>query len=122
LKCKIIEIGSNVLLHSDSTYKEFCSPADFVSLIANAKFVVSCSFHGTAFSINFHKPFYTILINGADSRVQSLLNQTNLEKCGIRSVDEIDIDSIMNIDYSKVENLLGELRKTSFAYINQAIN
>lgn len=122
LGCEIIEIGSKVLLHSHNSYMENCDPADFVSLIANATFVVSCSFHGTTFSINFKKPFYSILISGADSRVQSLLSQTNLQKCGIRSTDEINVQSIMDIDYSKVEYLLDELRYTSMAYIDQAIN
>lgn len=122
LGCGIIEIGSKVLLHSHKSYIESCDPADFVSLIANATFVVSCSFHGTAFSINFNKPFYSILISGADSRVQSLLCQTNLQKCGIRGTDEVDVQSIMDIDYSKVECLLEELRNTSMSYIDQAIN
>ena len=53
---------------------------------------------------------------------QSLLCQTNLQKCGIRGTDEVDVQSIMDIDYSKVECLLEELRNTSMSYIDQAIN
>ena len=122
LGCGIIEIGSRVLLHSDNTYKDYLSPSDFVSLIANASFVVSCSFHGTAFSVNFHKPFYSILIDGIDSRVISFLDQVNLRKCGIRNSRDVDIESVMNIDFSQVEKSLDNLRNISMLYIDKALN
>lgn len=121
LGCAIVEIGSTVLLHSESSYKDDLGPADFVALVKHAKFVVSCSFHGTAFSVNFHKPFYSILINGIDSRVTSFLEQVGLQKCGIRNVDDIDMDAILGIDFSKVDKALTELRSNSLSYIDRAI-
>ena len=42
-------------LHGDSL------PKDFISLMAHASFVIACSFHGTAFSINFNKPFVSVV-------------------------------------------------------------
>ena len=36
-------------------------PREFVGMIANAKYVVTDSFHGTAFSVLFSKPVYHIL-------------------------------------------------------------
>lgn len=36
-------------------------PAEFLSLICNATYIVTNSFHGTAFSINFNVPFYSIV-------------------------------------------------------------
>lgn len=54
------------------------SPSDFLSLIANAAYVVTNSFHGTAFSIVFNRSF-TSLRNGTygDSRMTTLLNAAN---------------------------------------------
>lgn len=34
------------------------SPKDFVNLFSNAEYVITSSFHGTVFSIIFHKQFY----------------------------------------------------------------
>lgn len=121
LHCRIIEIGSRVFLHNDSTYKDGYGPEDFVALIANATFVVSCSFHGTAFSVNFHKPFYSILISGLDTRAISFLTQVGLLRCGIRDVGEVDVQSVMNIDYVKVEARLEKMRRTSMSYIDKAL-
>lgn len=121
LHCQIVEIGSQVLLRDDSFYKDNYGPADFVSLIANATFVVSCSFHGTAFSVNFQKPFYSVLIPGIDSRVVSFLKQIGLLECGIRSEDEVDVKSTINIDYEKVNMSLERLRQISMQYIEQSL-
>ena len=54
------------------------TPADFLSYISRAAYVVTNSFHGTAFSIIFNRPFAS-LRNGTsgDSRMTTLLNATN---------------------------------------------
>ncbi len=122
LCCEIIEIGDRIYLHKDSTYKDTYGPEDFVALIANATFVISCSFHGTVFSVNFHKPFYSVLIPGLDLRAKSFLTQINLLECGIRNADEIDINSVMTINYNEVDIVLDKLRCSSMAYINQSLN
>ena len=51
------------------------SPSDFLAHIASAAYVVTNSFHGTAFSIVFNRPFVS-LRNGTagDNRMATLLN------------------------------------------------
>ena len=34
-------------------------PAEFLGLFQNAAYVVTNSFHGTVFSVQFHRPFFT---------------------------------------------------------------
>lgn len=53
-------------------------PEDFVSLFMNASYVITSSFHGTAFAINFGKPFITIVDNdrfNTDDRQLSLVRE-----------------------------------------------
>lgn len=54
------------------------SPSDFLAHIASAAYVVTNSFHGTAFSIVFNRPFIS-LRNGTpgDSRMTTLLTAVN---------------------------------------------
>lgn len=56
-------------------------PSDFVGLIENADFVVTNSFHGTVFSINFQIPFYSIIQTGknTNSRLQSVLEKLKMQ-------------------------------------------
>jgi hypothetical protein len=54
-------------------------PPEFVNLFVNASFVVTDSFHGTAFSILFRKPFFSyIAISEASSRITDLLTEVGL--------------------------------------------
>lgn len=98
-------------------------PAEFLSLIANASCVVTNSFHGTAFSVNFGTPFYAVLKpnRGGNARITSLLGQIGL-------IDHIvyEGDSLSNIhdsSFNKLEamNLLDETRSKSLAYLKQAL-
>ena len=53
-------------------------PVKFVELVLNAKYVVTNSFHGTAFSIIFKKNFWACNIANTSSRIESLLRCTGL--------------------------------------------
>lgn len=121
IQCPIIEIRSNVALNKQKWYKEELSPADFVSLIANATFVLTCSFHGTAFAVNFHKPFYSVLIKGMDTRAASLLEQTGLTARGIYTLHDINKNQMFNLNYKNVEKRLDLLRKESLDYIDNSL-
>ena len=121
IKCQIVEIRSNVALHKNNTYQETLGPADFVSLIANSTFVLSCSFHGTAFAVNYNKPFYSVLIKGMDSRVKSLLSQIGLSDRGINSVNDINIGNIFNFDYQYADGQIARLRAESLDYIDNSL-
>jgi len=56
----------------------FRSPEEFVSLMNQAEFVVTNSFHGTAFAINLERPFTTIMPYDFGTRIESLLERLNL--------------------------------------------
>lgn len=69
-------------------------PADFLSLIDNAELVLTSSFHGTAFSVIFGKPFW--VIDGmADNRICNLLKLTGLEG------NSIEIDNLPDFQKSR---------------------
>lgn len=42
----------------------FCTPGDWLNLYANAKAVITNSFHGTVFSLKFEKPFISVGLTG----------------------------------------------------------
>lgn len=119
----IIEISSTVPLRRGDTLKDCYAPDDFVALLANAAFVVSCSFHGTALSVLFKKQFLSILISGSDSRVISFLSQIGLMDRGVRDEHEVNESiAVSKIDYGPIELKLDELRTQSINYIDKSIN
>ena len=54
-------------------FAESISPEQFVGYFAKADFVLTTSFHGTAFSIIFNKPFFVLKIGKASDRITDLL-------------------------------------------------
>ena len=88
--------------------KFICCPdlSEFLSLIANASCIVTDSFHGTCFSINFGKQFIEILPNNATgTRNQSILELTGLSDRILRDFGDFSLINKV-IDYDKVHKVL----------------
>ena len=93
------------------------SPADFLSLFANADFVVTNSFHGLAFSINLERNFIIVPRNEFNSRIESLVTLTGLQNRLVLSADAALAESKRAIDYRKINIRLNEERKKAKEYI-----
>ncbi len=88
---------------------------DWVNQIATADFVVTDSFHGTAFSLIFNKQFVTIG-NAARgmARFTSLLNQFGIvERLTINTLPDIKQD----IDYCKVNDIMRTKREEGINFL-----
>lgn len=97
-------------------------PGEFLTLFDQAEYVVTNSFHGTAFSINFGKQFYTVIPKGKtnNSRQRSILK---LMDCEERLVNEgTEFPVLKPIDTAKISNLLLEERKKSIKFLKNAID
>lgn len=110
--------------HSGNDVEEILTagPSDFVGLFSRAEFIVTNSFHGTVFSINFSKPFYSVIKShhSTNSRLTSILKKLNLED-RILPVDS-PLPEISDIDFAiPAEKLDGE-RQYSLAYLKRALS
>lgn len=98
---------------------DIASPEDFIGYIRNAACVVTSSFHGTALSIVFRRPFVTVRLGyEIDDRAQSLLTALHLEEC---SMDKNETPRIPEIDYEKVGKRLADLRRDSRQFLDDVI-
>ena len=73
---------------------------DFVSLFRHAKYVITTSFHGTAFSLIFGRPLYAVKLNDRwDARYENLLHILGADYL---CVDK-DFDPVpMEVDYTPI--------------------
>jgi len=79
-------------------------PREFLGLFSNADYVVTNSFHGTAFSIIFRKNFYSVLDGKRTIRIKSLLEDAGLENRMVHCVK--DIKQVCAIDYTACEECI----------------
>lgn len=86
---------------------------EFLSLIKHAKYLITDSFHGTAFAINFNTQFIEILPNtGTSTRNQSILKLTGLENRIVHSIDDFSVLE-RKINYEKVNEIIQKERDYS---------
>ena len=92
------------------------SPHDFPSLIANAEYIFTTSFHGVAFSIIFRRKFLTELNckENYNYRVEHLLKTLGLED---RAIENFGGDFDATIDWEAVEEKLNTERQKSLEYL-----
>lgn len=89
----------------------------FLELIDNASFMITDSFHGTAFAINFNTPFSEILpANGTSSRNVNILSLTGLSNRIVASGMQLDTPDTA-IDFSYANRILHEKRKDSISIL-----
>lgn len=109
---------ANISFYTRHWYQK-ATPEDFVNILRNAACVVTTSFHGTAFSLIFNRPFYTLKLNkGWDERSTSLLNQLNLQN---RQIDITSAPEFSEIDYTNINIGLDKLRKESQDFLISAL-
>ncbi len=86
-------------------------PREFLALIKNADIVCTDSFHGTAFSILFNKPFIVGQHNPfSDERIGTILSFLNLSDMEIDSACPVVPERLYSIDYTAVNHKLEKER------------
>lgn len=121
---------SVVYLHSNSIENYHlgrsvtsAGPCEFISLFLNASFVITSSFHGTAFSLNFGVPFYAIVPRrtSSDSRIISLLKIVGLENRGISVDQQLPAILNLNVDFATPYLKLKDYRDSSLNFLYKSL-
>lgn len=94
---------------------------EWLFAFANADYILTDSFHGTVFSILFHKQF-TVIANKKRgiTRFTSLLSMFGLEDRLINSPNEYK--QLPDIDYDEVDIRLEQRRSESLDFLSKALN
>lgn len=121
--CKIYEI-KNSQLHVYSEGKEevkpdYVNPTLFVNYFKCAKYVITTSFHGTAFSLLFNIPFSVVSVSPeVDSRAKDILQQLNLSERMITLPQE---STNFNFNWDVINEQLNQRRKPSVEFLSDAL-
>lgn len=110
-----VYIKKNALIIRDA------GPLEFLHLINNAAFVITTSFHGTAFSLNFGKPFFSVVRDrtGFDTRMVDLLERVKVDRAIPFTVnpDTVQVSMEDGFVYD-----IERFREESFSYLRQCLS
>lgn len=114
----LIILPANVSIYQ--AYKPYIpkdiGPSEFLSLIHYCEYVVTDSFHGSIFAINYNKNFYSFLKRNGDetqadnSRITDILKIFGLEN---RLKNDNDTTEEADIDFQSVNHILQQEREKS---------
>ncbi|WP_261302579.1 polysaccharide pyruvyl transferase family protein [Paenibacillus andongensis] len=118
---KIYSIHSGKLKYADK-YFTLDGPETFVSLVRDAQFVISNSFHAAVFSVLYERSF--VIVNreeAINTRMRDLLDDLQLKD---RLVDEnYNLEQLLTeIDYGESKKLLDEKIRFSKKYLQDVLS
>ena len=95
-------------------------PQEFISIFSHAAYVITDSFHGTAFSINFNIPFTTLLnpASNINSRALSILKLTGTESRLIYDDGTNKVPDTFKIDFNQINKIIENYREKSLIFLN----
>lgn len=97
------------------------TPQEWLGYMLNAKYIVTNSFHGITFSINFNKAFFVDFLTKntvVSSRVENLLDLTGLRN---RLIDNIGTDYDKAIDWTDINKIIEQGRDKSITYLKKVL-
>lgn len=98
------------------------SPQEFLTLFANASAVLTNSFHGVAFSLNFDKPFLVVAPESGANRILGLLEETQALNRYVVPANDLNLSLSLLLKKPDARDQLNRLRKDTINFINSNIN
>lgn len=115
-KTRIKIVSTNYIPGCNCRVRKDIGPREFLRMIFDAEYVISTSFHATAFSIIFHKNFSVIPHSQTGARVNDLLEELELDTRVYREDAFNDFGVIDN--WNDVETKISKKAAISVDYLN----
>ncbi len=123
------ETGLPVILIDTSAFRNIyhqkivldAGPQEFLWLLHHAEMVITSSFHGTAMSIIYGKPFVVYNNPATPARIEQLLNLTGLQRHWIKSGTELKKDDfdVSEKELEKAYRLIEKEKEKSLSYLQE---
>ncbi len=130
--CRIVALQHvDEYVRSDEDYADetpwSVGPGDFLNLIRNAQWVLTDSYHCTAFSMQYERKFFTFrryhrkTKQSTNSRLDTLLAQCGVTERLLSGEEEISACTGLEIDFADVHSRIARLRDYSWKYLTDAL-
>ena len=104
-------------------YRVGASPEEFLALVRDAEMILTTSFHGTAFAVNYGKPVFTVVQdrNAGDSRQVSLMSNLGLDAQILSITESFPSKDRFFYNVDQEQSKLEQLRQNSKQYLINAL-
>lgn len=125
LDCDLVILGNmgNLDYPSERIHIPIAGPGEFLSLVKKADLVITDSYHGMLFAINYKRNFWSIKREygkfDQSSRQLTVLSRLGLLNRYVDSQSELRDE---DIDYERIESTMNDLIKNSVEFLEISIN
>ena len=119
-------------VRSDDSYADetpwSVGPAEFLNLLRHAQWVLTDSYHCTAFSMQYQRKFFTFrryqrkTRQSTNSRLDTLLDQCGVSERLLTGEEDISSCTELSIDFADVHKRISRLRSYSWRYLKEALD
>ncbi|SHJ28860.1 polysaccharide pyruvyl transferase family protein [Pseudobutyrivibrio xylanivorans] len=126
-ECKKKGMGVKNILEMNKANDGGVGPFDFVSIIKNADYVLTDSFHATVFSLIYHRDFVVVnrskdkWTGNMSTRLVSLLDMIGMQERFVATTDELEKIN-WNCDYSGVDSIIEAEKANSIDFLKNSLN
>ena len=116
---KIVDISLRAM-NAEKGHRMFYEAGveEFLSLIKHAEYIVTNSFHGMIFSVQYRKPFVIFSREQCNNKIDEILDLFGLKDHMLVTGDEVFDD---DIDYEKVHSRITKARENSIAFLKKEL-
>ena len=119
MKCKIVEIS----LRAENAKKGHimyyqAGVEEFLSLVKYSQTVITNSFHGLIFGVQYRKPIFVFIREQADRKIGNVLKICGLKD---RIIRDSNVLCSKEIDYDTVYKMIAEERKSSLQFLDEEL-
>lgn len=104
-----------------SDITDFEEVEEFLSLVKYAECVITNSFHGMIFAVQYCRPFYVFSREQCDTKIKELLELFELSECMV-TPEQIKELTVPQIDYQAVHKRIAMDRSTSKEFLMMELN
>ncbi len=97
-------------------------PNTLLSLFRGAKYIITDTFHGTIFSVRYHKQFVVIVQKNNSMKLQDLINRIGIETAQYTGDKPLKQMLLGQIQYEEIDKKLQEKKKESMEYLKMCLN
>ncbi|WP_454970512.1 polysaccharide pyruvyl transferase family protein [Dorea sp.] len=117
----VIQVGGFAKKCDYAMFPRSAGPQEFLALIEGADFVITSSFHGTAFAHIFEKQFAVVMPSGNKLRLENILRTAGTEDRVVEKISDVN-KMLENINYGSVRERLDNMKRKSQEYLDKVLN
>lgn len=117
----VLYVGTVPKCHYDYLCRDL-GPDETLSYVANADFILSASFHASAFSVIFRKPFITLLPGeNTNARIEDFLSLLETEERVVCSREQLEAALDTPINWDKINTVMDSHIRKSKQFLSDAL-